>query len=199
MIVSLNGILVDKKPSEVIVDVNGIGYLCFISNNTYDSLPIIGESVSLLIYHQISENNQSLYGFSDNVEKDMFLMLISVSGIGPKTGINLLSSVSANEFKRRLVAGEVELLSALPGIGPKTARRIIVELKDKLVNYSNDSMPIENSEDNQIFRDAYNALQSLGFNSNEISKCLSMLTNKTDSNFNTQDLIREALKALKSK
>ena len=199
MIVSLNGILVDKKPSEVIVDVNGIGYLCFISNNTYDSLPIVGEPVSLLIYHQISENNQSLYGFSDNVEKDMFLMLISVSGIGPKTGINLLSSVSANEFKRRLVAGEVELLSALPGIGPKTARRIIVELKDKLVNYSNDSMPIENSEDNQIFRDAYNALQSLGFNSNEISKCLSMLTNKTDSNFNTQDLIREALKALKSK
>ena len=199
MIVSLNGILVDKKPSEVIVDVNGIGYLCFISNNTYDSLPIVGESASLLIYHQISENNQSLYGFSDNVEKDMFLMLISVSGIGPKTGINLLSSVSANEFKRRLVAGEVELLSALPGIGPKTARRIIVELKDKLVNYSNDSMPIENSEDSQIFRDAYNALQSLGFNSNEINKCLSMLTNKTDVNFNTQDLIREALKALKSK
>ena len=199
MIVSLNGILVDKKPSEVIIDVNGIGYLCFISNNTYDSLPILGEPVSLLIYHQISENNQSLYGFSDNVEKDMFLMLISVSGIGPKTGINLLSSVSANEFKRRLVAGEVELLSALPGIGPKTARRIIVELKDKLINYSDASMPIENSEDNQIFRDAYNALQSLGFNSNEISKCLSMLTNKTDSNFNTQDLIREALKALKSK
>ena len=199
MIVSLNGILVDKKPSEVIIDVNGIGYLCFISNNTYDSLPILGEPVSLLIYHQISENNQSLYGFSDNVEKDMFLMLISVSGIGPKTGINLLSSVSANEFKRRLVAGEVELLSALPGIGPKTARRIIVELKDKLINYSDASMPIENSEDNQIFRDAYNALQSLGFNSNEINKCLSMLNNKTDSIFNTQDLIREALKALKSK
>ena len=199
MIVSLKGILTNKNPSDVIIDVNGVGYLCFISNNTYDSLPIVGEPVSLLIYHQISENNQSLYGFSDNVEKDMFLMLISVSGIGPKTGINLLSSVSANEFKRRLVAGEVELLSALPGIGQKTARRIIVELKDKLVDYSNDSMPIENSEDNQIFRDAYNALQSLGFNSNEISKCLSMLTNKTDSNFNTQDLIREALKALKSK
>ena len=199
MIVSLKGILADKNPSEVIIDVNGIGYLCFISNNTYDSLPIAGELVSLLIYHQISENNQSLYGFSDNIEKDMFLMLISVSGIGPKTGINLLSSVSANEFKRRLIAGEVELLSALPGIGPKTARRIIVELKDKLINYSDNSMPIENSEDNQIFRDAYNALQSLGFNSNEINKCLSMLTNKVENNLNTQDLIREALKALKSK
>ena len=103
MIVSLNGILTEKTPSEVIIDVSGIGYLCFISNNTYDSLPMIGNKVSLFIYHQISENNQSLYGFSDYIEKDMFLMLISVSGIGPKTGINLLSSVSANEFKRRLV------------------------------------------------------------------------------------------------
>ena len=118
MIVNLNGKLIEKNPCEAIIDVNGVGYLCYISNNTYDSLPSINKNVSLLIYHQISENNQSLYGFSDNVEKDMFLMLISVSGIGPKTGINLLSSVSANEFKRRLVAGEVELLSALEGIGP---------------------------------------------------------------------------------
>ena len=151
MIVNLKGVLSDKKPSEAIVDVNGVGYLCFISNNTYDSLPAKGKKVSLSIYHQISENNQSLYGFLDSVEKDMFLMLISVSGIGPKTGINLLSSVSPNEFKRRLVAGEVELLSALPGIGPKTARRIIVELKDKLIGYSDNSMPIENSQNNQPY------------------------------------------------
>ena len=100
MIVNLKGVLADKKPSEAIVDVNGVGYLCFISNNTYDSLPSKGKKVSLSIYHQISENNQSLYGFLDSVEKDMFLMLISVSGIGPKTGINLLSSVSPNEFKK---------------------------------------------------------------------------------------------------
>ena len=153
MIVNLKGVLADKKPSEAIVDVNGVGYLCFISNNTYDSLPSKGKKVSLSIYHQISENNQSLYGFLDSVEKDMFLMLISVSGIGPKTGINLLSSVSPNEFKRRLVAGEVELLSALPGIGPKTARRIIVELKDKLIGYSDNSMPIENSQNNQPYQD----------------------------------------------
>ena len=170
MIVSLKGILVNKNPSEAIIDVNGVGYLCFISNNTYDSLPLKGAEVSLLIYHQISENSQNLYGFSDEIEKDMFLMLISVSGIGPKTGINLLSSVSPNEFKRRLVAGEVELLSALPGIGPKTARRIIVELKDKLVSYSDNSMPIENSENSESYQDAYDALKSLGFNINEINK-----------------------------
>ena len=196
MIVSLKGILANKNPSEVIIDVNGVGYLCFISNNTYDNLPLKGEEVSLLIYHQISENSQNLYGFSDEVEKDMFLMLISVSGIGPKTGINLLSSVSPNEFKRRLVAGEVELLSALPGIGPKTARRIIGELKDKLVSYSDNSMPIENSENSESYQDAYDALKSLGFNINEINKCLSTLA-ESNSDFNTQDLIKEALKVLK--
>ena len=196
MIVSLKGILTNKTPSNVIIDVSGIGYLCFISNNTYDALPLEGKKVSLLIYHQISENSQSLYGFSDKVEKDMFLMLISVSGIGPKTGINLLSSVSPNEFKRRLVAGEVELLSALPGIGPKTARRIIVELKDKLISYSDNSMPIENSKNSETYQDAYNALKSLGFNLNEINKCLSELTD-SNKEFNTPDLIKEALKALK--
>ena len=196
MIVSLKGILANKNPSEVIIDVNGVGYLCFISNNTYDNLPLKGQEVSLLIYHQISENSQNLYGFSDEVEKDIFLMLISVSGIGPKTGINLLSSVSPNEFKRRLVAGEVELLSALPGIGPKTARRIIVELKDKLVSYSDNSMPIENSENSGSYQDAYDALKSLGFNINEINKCLSALT-ESNVDFNTQDLIKEALKVLK--
>ena len=196
MIVSLKGILTNKTPSNVIIDVSGIGYLCFISNNTYDALPLEGKKVSLLIYHQISENSQSLYGFSDKVEKDMFLMLISVSGIGPKTGINLLSSVSPNEFKRRLVAGEVELLSALPGIGPKTARRIIVELKDKLISYSDNSMPIENSKNSETYQDAYNALKSLGFNLTEINKCLSELTD-SNKEFNTPDLIKEALKALK--
>ena len=196
MIVSLKGILANKNPSEVIIDVNGVGYLCFISNNTYDNLPLKGQEVSLLIYHQISENSQNLYGFSEEVEKDMFLMLISVSGIGPKTGINLLSSVSPNEFKRRLVAGEVELLSALPGIGPKTARRIIVELKDKLVSYSDNSMPIENSENSESYQDAYDALKSLGFNINEINKCLSALA-ESNADFNTQDLIKEALKVLK--
>tara|TARA_Y100000996_G_scaffold4580_1_gene4189 strand:- start:812 stop:1405 length:594 start_codon:yes stop_codon:yes gene_type:complete len=196
MIVNLKGVLVDKKPSEAIIDVNGVGYLCFISNNTYDSLPHKGDNVSLSIYHQISENNQSLYGFIDSIEKDMFLMLISVSGIGPKTGINLLSSVSPNEFKRRLVAGEVELLSALPGIGPKTARRIIVELKDKLVGYSDNSMPIENSQNNQIYQDASNALKSLGFNLSEINKCLNQIIEK-DNNINTQNLIKESLKALR--
>ena len=198
MIANLTGILISKSPSEIIIDVNGIGYLCHISNNTYDSLPDLDKEVSILIYHQISENNQSLYAFSEKTEKEIFLMLISVSGIGPKTGINLLSSVSAEEFKRRLIAGEVEMLSALPGIGPKTARRIIVELKDKFISCSIDDLPIENNQNNEAYKDTYNALKSLGFNHNEINKCLSKLINEND-NLKTQELIKESLKLLQGK
>ncbi len=198
MIASLKGILISKNPTDIVIDVNGVGYLCYISNNTYDELPVLENQVSLLIYHQISENNQSLYAFSNQIEKEMFLMLISVSGIGPKTGINLLSSVSADEFKRRLIASEVELLSSLPGIGPKTAKRLIVELKDKLVDCSDNDMPVEKSETSQLYQDAYNALTSLGFNRNEINKCLHNLIND-DNSLNTQDLIRDALQLLKNK
>ena len=198
MIVNLNGKLINKNPSEIIIDVNGVGYLCYISNNTYDNLPSINDNISVMTYHQISENNQSLYAFSQKTEKELFLMLIGVSGIGPKTGINLLSSVSPDEFKRRLIAGEVEMLSSLPGIGPKTARRIIVELKDKFTNFSTSDMPIENSKDNESYKDTYNALKSLGFNHNEINKCLSKVINKNN-DLNTQDLIKESLKILKSK
>ena len=101
MIANLHGKLINKNPSEIIIDINGVGYLCYISNNTYDSLPELNKNISISIYHQISENNQSLYAFSQKTEKELFLMLIGISGIGPKTGINLLSSVSPDEFKTR--------------------------------------------------------------------------------------------------
>ena len=133
MIKSIRGILIDKNPSEVIIDANGLGYQCYISNNTFENLGQLGKEVSLLTYFHITENSQSLFGFLDLEEKKLFEMLISVSGIGPKTAIILLSAVSPEDFKKRLVSGEVSMLTALPGIGPKTARRIIVELKDKFV------------------------------------------------------------------
>ena len=128
MIEFISGILIEKKPNFIVVDVNGVGYKIFISLNSYDELPKVNDKVSINTFFQVSENNQCLYGFKDLLEKEIFLMLIGVSGIGPKTGIALLSAVKPLDLKQRLIAGEVKMLTSLPGVGIKTAKRIIIEL-----------------------------------------------------------------------
>ena len=102
MIVSIKGILINKNPDEIIIETSGLGYACFISDNTYDSLPKIGSEICLFTYFHVTETCHYLFAFNDIKEKELFLLLISVSGIGPKTAIVLLSAVSADEFKRIL-------------------------------------------------------------------------------------------------
>ena len=102
----------------------------YISLNSYNELPNINEKVNLLTHYNISEKGHDLFGFVDSAEKKIFEMLISVSGIGPKIAINMLSVVNPNDFRERLISGEVKKLTSLPGIGPKTAKRLIVELKE---------------------------------------------------------------------
>ena len=193
MIVSIKGKILEKSPNEVIIEVNGLGYLCFITINTYDNIGSKGQEVFLFTYFHVTENNNSLFGFYDETEKKMFEMLISVSGIGPKTAISLLSAVKPNDFKNRLVAGEVKMLTDLPGIGPKTARRIIVELKDKFVSSDKEELPIEDSGNNS---DAYFALKNLGFKSNNINDVIRKIQ-KDSLDISTEDLIKESLKKLR--
>ena len=131
MIVQITGILINKKIEEIIIDANGIGYLCSISNNTYNELPDIGKMFTILTYLNISENKHSLYGFCSNQERNLFKMLIKVSGIGPKIGMQLLSNADSKKFEKMIINSDVTMLSTLPGIGPKTAKRLIIELKDK--------------------------------------------------------------------
>ena len=195
MIVSIKGKIIEKSPSEVVLDVNGLGYQCFITVNTYDKLGKLGEEVALLTYFQVSENNNSLFAFHNKIEKDIFTMLISVSGIGPKTAINLLSAVSPNEFKKRLIAGEVAMLTALPGIGPKTARRIIVELKDKFVDIAKEDLPKEDEIMGQS-ADAYDALLALGFSSKDIRLAIKNVISD-DNNLTTEDIIKKTLMELR--
>ena len=196
MIVTIKGILTHKELEEVIIDINGLGYACFISTNTYDSLPNEGEQIFLFTYFHVTENNQQLFAFSNITERELFMMLIGVSGIGPKTAIVLLSSVTPDEFKNRLIAGEVGMLTELPGIGPKTARRIIVELKDKFVKLDSDDLPKEDLDLLPELNDASNALLSLGYNIQEIR---SVLNNIKDNNkeMNTEEIIKKALLKLK--
>ena len=196
MIVSIRGKLTRKMPEEIIIETGGLGYVCFISNNTYDNLPKPGEEVSLLTYFHVTENNQQLFAFSEIAERELFLMLIGVSGIGPKTAIVLLSAVSPDEFKRRLIASEVGMLTALPGIGPKTARRIIVELKDKFVKLSKDELPKEELDVTPQVSDAYDALLALGFQMKDIKNAISKASNQSEK-LNAEELIKEALAELR--
>jgi len=193
MIVSITGKLIKKEPSQVVIDVNGLGYLCLISTNTFDILPGESSEVSLLTYYHVTENSQELFGFSSESERILFKMLIGVSGIGPKTAIALLSAVTPDEFRQRIIAGEVSMLTALPGIGPKTARRIIVELKDKFVKWAEDELPVEGgSTALSKLNEASTALVSLGFRLQEAMKILQQI-HKESPELETEELIRKAL------
>ena len=196
MIVTIKGILTQKMPDEIVIEINGLGYACYISTNTYDNLPKLGEEVSLLTYFHVTENSQQLFAFTDATERELFMMLIGVSGIGPKTAIVLLSAVSPDEFKRRLIASEVSMLTALPGIGPKTARRIIVELKDKFVTLSIDDLPREDSDVKPEVSDAYDALLALGFQMKVIRNAISKVQNG-EKDLGTEEMIKQALKVLR--
>ena len=196
MIVNIRGILARKMPEEIVIETGGLGYACRISINTYDQLPKPGSEVSLLTYFQVTENSQALFAFANETERELFIMLIGVSGIGPKTAIVLLSAVSPNEFKRRLIAGEVSMLTALPGIGPKTARRIIVELKDKFVKLSADDLPREDSDVKPEVSDAYDALLALGFQLKKIRNVITKVQNE-NKDLSTEEMIKLALTELR--
>ena len=196
MIVNIRGILARKMPEEIVIETGGLGYACRISINTYDQLPKPGSEVSLLTYFQVTENSQALFAFVNETERELFIMLIGVSGIGPKTAIVLLSAVSPDEFKRRLIAGEVSMLTALPGIGPKTARRIIVELKDKFVKLSADDLPREDSDVKPEVSDAYDALLALGFQLKKIRNVITKVQNE-NKDLSTEEMIKLALTELR--
>ena len=199
MIVSLKGSIIKKEIDSIVIECNGVGYLCNITSNCYENIGSLGDEIYIVTYMQVSENNQSLFGFVNEVEYDLFILLISVSGIGPKTALNILSSVSPDEFKRRLISSEVEMLSSLPGIGPKTARRIIVELKDKFVTLSSKSdLPKEGSSASLIERDAHDALLALGFSSVDIAKSIQKSLSENNK-MSLEDLIKNSLLLLGKK
>jgi len=193
MIEYISGKLINKTTSTIVVDLNGMGYLINCSLNCYDKLPNINSDIFILIYFHIHENNQELYGFVDETERHLFKLLIGISGIGPKTAINMLSAVPPEEFKNRLIAGEVKMLTSLPGIGPKTARRIIIELKDEFGNFNKDDMPLENDISSN---DAFSALKNLGFDTKSITEVINTILKK-NKNINTEEIIKKALQLLK--
>ena len=193
MIDYLIGIVKNKMPSYSIVEVNNIAFMINITTNCYDKLPELNKKVKLLTYFHVNENKFEFYGFFEEEERELFIMLISISGIGPKTAINMLSTVPPEEFKNRLIAGEVKMLTSLPGIGPKTARRIIVELKDEFGKFDSEDLPLEDSHSNN---DAYSALKNLGFAPKLIRDAINDIM-KENNKLDTEDIIKKALQLLK--
>lgn len=132
MISFLIGTIEDKQENSLLLDVGGVGFEMSISSNTFSALPMVGESVKVLTYMSVREDDISLFGFSSKEEKDLFVKLISVSGIGPKVAISILSGLTLNALSIAIANKDVKMLSKIKGLGAKTAERICVELKDKV-------------------------------------------------------------------
>ena len=168
MITFLQGKLVEALPTQVVVDVNGVGYEALIPLSSFDKLPQPGETVKLLTQLVVREDAHILYGFASAAERDLFRLLVnSVSGIGPKTALNILSGVSVTAFRGAVAGGDAKALSQISGVGKKTAERIIVELRDKIgpasAGWEAASARRALSPEDQKLNDAVLALMALGF------------------------------------
>ena len=193
MITNINGRLVEKSPTELVVECNGIGYLINISLNTFSKLGE-GENVRLHTYLQVKEDSHTLFGFFDKKERNLFKKLISVSGIGASTARTMLSSLTPEEIQNAIISGNVSIIQSVKGIGLKTAQRVIIDLKDKVGILS---------EKNEINRNLYNtnhdealsALEVLGYGRKQTSKIVQMLINE-DPEISVEQLIKGALNKL---
>lgn len=171
----IKGSLEVKTRGYIVIDVNGIGYKIFMSETAIAELGEIGQVVKVHTYLKVKEDEMSLYGFNTNEELRMFELLLSVSGIGAKSAINILSNITPSSFALAVITNDVAKIKALPGIGPKGAQRIILELKDKL-NKQQDIEEVEKQVekviDTQKYNEAISALQVLGYSKKEIEKAL---------------------------
>ena len=196
MIAQLIGIIVEKQSDSLLIDVSGVGYEVMISLTSFFDTPEIGAQIKLLTHFIVREDAQLLYGFTTHEERNLFRHLIKVNGIGPKLGLAILSGMTAAEFAQCVRKNDLKSLVALPGVGKKTAERIIIEIKDKLISLTNNEILEKSSSDSvsssAIFREAEVALIALGYRPQEASK---MVSGIADSGFTTtEDLIKGALK-----
>lgn len=207
MITQLTGILVKADLTTAVLDVNGVGYLISIPMSTFDALPRAGEKTTLLTHLQLSENDIALYGFATERERTVFGMLITVSGIGPKTALNILSSLNIPAFCQALASSDIKSLKRINGIGPKSAERMIVELRDKIDKIAPElafGLPEAGSDAEAAanlreIEDAVSALEQLGFQRNKIQKAVTELAMALPENERSvENIVRKSLQALQS-
>jgi holliday junction DNA helicase RuvA len=186
MIASLRGILLSKRPDHLIVDVNGVGYSVIVPVSTLSSLPVENSEVFLFIYTHVREDILQLFGFRSEEDKRIFITLLGVSGIGPKIALNILSTIPADIFHSLVHNEDVDALCRIPGLGKKTAQRIILELREKL--------PAMKERKDILYDDTLSALVNLGYKKNIAQDALDKAYDS--GNRDIESLLREALKYL---
>lgn len=197
MIALLTGKLAYKSPAFIILDVNGVGYRVQIPFSTYYDLPVEGGVVSLNIHTHVKEDAISLFGFRTAAEKDFFQLLISVSGIGPKMGKDILSNIQVEDLGRAIVHGDLARLSAIPGIGRKTAERLVLELKEKVMKLDHSLPAMEGAAaaaSPGIRNDVASALVNLGYKEAVVNKALGEID--IPANASMESVLKQALKLL---
>lgn len=197
MFAYIKGSLEVKTRGYVVIDVNGVGYKIFMSETAIEKIGEIGNIVKVHTYLKVREDDMSLYGFNTNEELRMFELLLQVSGIGAKSAITILSNITPSSFALAVITNDIAKIKALPGIGPKTAQRIILELKDKIKTeeaISKDKSININEQviDNEKISEAISALQVLGYSKKEIEKAIQ----KVDNSLSVEEIIKIGLKNL---
>ncbi len=197
MITHLKGTLTKKSPTEIVVDANGVGYSILVSISTFGKLPEINSSLTILTYHHVREDAQLLFGFATEQERDVFRLLISVSGIGPKMAQTILSGIQPEELVRTISQGNIRSLTAIPGVGKKTAERMIVELKDKILKIDTGVAQFDmKSAATSIRSEALAALSSLGFARDKAEQAIRTVLNENGSaEISLEELLKKALKS----
>ncbi len=198
MISHLNGILEHIDKAHLVVDVGNVGYHVHVSSGTLTRLPKVGEKVKLFTYQVVREDDISLYGFLAKEERNLFALLLTVSGIGPKASMSIISGFSIDKIVTAITQGNVDLISTVPGIGKKTAQKLVIELKEKIAKayaIKPSDMAIGIQGDEPIVSDAISALITLGYSPREARAAI--LSSGIDlSSQNVEDVIKQALKAL---
>ncbi|WP_374325172.1 Holliday junction branch migration protein RuvA [Azonexus sp.] len=189
MIGRLTGLVVEKNPPQIVLDVNGVGYELDVPMSTFYNLPSVGEKVTLLTHFAVREDGHFLYGFLGEAERFAFRQLLKVSGIGARTALSVLSGLSVNDLAAAVAQQELGRLVKIPGIGKKTAERLLLELKGKLAQVGGVSLNVA-ADDARA--DISNALLALGYNEKEAAAALKQLP----ADVGTSDGIRQALKLL---
>ena len=198
MIGRLQGTVIDKQAPDLLLDVQGVGYELLVSLSTFFAIPAVGEAVTLHTHFVVREDVQQLYGFTERSERTLFRHLIKVNGVGPKMALGVLSGMSANEFAACVHNNDVDTLVRLPGVGKKTAERLVIEMRDRVgsIEASVSSTNVHAAQPD-LTQEAESALIALGYKPQDAAKMISRVAGKET--LGVEQLIRSALKNMVSK